>query len=43
MGTLWFCTLLKLQGSQARMHGVCEMLQFCTLLKLQGSQAAPIA
>ena len=34
-----FCTLLKLQGSQANGDGLRVVLWFCTLLKLQGSQA----
>ena len=34
-----FCTLLKLQGSQAGVISCKEGQEFCTLLKLQGSQA----
>ena len=35
-----FCTLLKLQGSQAGVISCKEGQEFCTLLKLQGSQAS---
>ena len=34
-----FCTLLKLQGSQAGLLRPLLRIVFCTLLKLQGSQA----
>ena len=34
------CTLLKLQGSQAKLHYCQGEVQLCTLLKLQGSQAS---
>ena len=33
------CTLLKLQGSQAKYVGAAYRSALCTLLKLQGSQA----
>ncbi len=34
------CTLLKLQGSQAKEFDTYKVGTLCTLLKLQGSQAA---
>ena len=41
VGGAQFCTLLKLQGSQAGELDESLKRAFCTLLKLQGSQATP--